>query len=442
MSDKSEDILCVLRKNKSITKQTIDSLIKNGFNSNETLSALDLDLDLPQMTDICCQQKRCLRQVFEKHNFGFNCYSILYKYREIDFEDNQQLSEESDEEINTSEEGLKERQLKSNESISSNIELEEKSVEKEREREERLNRSKVLRDLYSGNNHRFEIFLQKSLNYDLTDYEDSEESPDEDSDFEDKNKSLKSETFKMKSEFDSQFNYNSEKSDKSREKVKKSEDFQSLDKKSENKRKIRRKRKVTYNSIKREINSKEDEIKKYIKRDNNEVVCLYADCGKRFRRLDQMKGHIQRHLGIKPFKCEYEGCDYECVERCTFNRHTIGVHQSKVHLKCNKCDTSFKNRFDLRTHKLRVHQKRSSDENEIQKYIKPEKNGFSCLYTDCGKQFQYIYHMKHHIRRHLGLNPFICQYKGCDYKSVDSYNFKRHISSVHRSKGDLKCNEC
>ena len=207
MSDKSEDILCVLRRNKSITKQTIDSLIKNGFNSNETLSALDLDLDLPQMTDICCQQKRCLRQVFEKHNFGFNCYSILYKYREI--EDNQQSSEESDEEINTSDE----KQLKSNESkISSNIEMKEKSEEKEKE--ERISRHKIIRDLYSGNNHRFEIFLQKSLTYDLTDYEDSEESLSEDSEFETKknrNKSPKSETFEVKPEFDSQFNYDFEK---------------------------------------------------------------------------------------------------------------------------------------------------------------------------------------------------------------------------------------
>src|ERR1700712_398875 len=100
MSDKSEDILTILRQNKSISNQTIDSLIRNGFDSNETLNALDLDLDLPQMTDISFQQKMCLRKVFKENDFGFDCYSVLFKLKENDFENNQRLSEESNEGIN------------------------------------------------------------------------------------------------------------------------------------------------------------------------------------------------------------------------------------------------------------------------------------------------------------------------------------------------------
>ena len=60
MSEKSVHLLLYLRKNKDIYCSTIDSLIKYGFHSNESLMALDFDLDFNQMKDISSQQKSLL----------------------------------------------------------------------------------------------------------------------------------------------------------------------------------------------------------------------------------------------------------------------------------------------------------------------------------------------------------------------------------------------
>ena len=225
------------------------------------------------------------------------------------------------------------------------------------------------------------------------------------------------------------------KSDNSDQKLKKSEDLQSMDKKSENETNICSK--VTHNSIKGEINSNENEIRKYIKRDNNEVICLYSDCGKRFPNSKSINRHIRRHLGIKSVN-GYKRCDYKSEDSSHLKRHISRVHRFTANLKCNECYSSFKTRFDLNSHKSRVHQKID----EIQKYIKVDKNSFICLYTDCGKQFNYLYQLKRHIRRHVGVKPFKCQFKGCDYKCESYSHLKRHIISVHRFKGDLKCNKC
>ena len=54
-------IVLELFKDKRITYSTIESLIKYGFDTNESLLCLEFDLDFPQMTDICLSQKCLLR---------------------------------------------------------------------------------------------------------------------------------------------------------------------------------------------------------------------------------------------------------------------------------------------------------------------------------------------------------------------------------------------
>lgn len=60
------DLLTELRNNKLIDIKTIVSLFGYGFDSNQTLNALDFDSDLSQMTDISIQQKSVLKQVLNE----------------------------------------------------------------------------------------------------------------------------------------------------------------------------------------------------------------------------------------------------------------------------------------------------------------------------------------------------------------------------------------
>jgi len=66
MSEKSDDLLLYLRQNKSLKSSTIQSLISYGFDSNDTLIALDFGLDFEQMKDISLGQKSILRNILIK----------------------------------------------------------------------------------------------------------------------------------------------------------------------------------------------------------------------------------------------------------------------------------------------------------------------------------------------------------------------------------------
>jgi DNA gyrase/topoisomerase IV subunit A len=66
MSEKSDDLLLYLRQNKSLKSSTIESLISYGFDSNDTLIALDFGLDFEQMKDISLGQKSILRNILIK----------------------------------------------------------------------------------------------------------------------------------------------------------------------------------------------------------------------------------------------------------------------------------------------------------------------------------------------------------------------------------------
>ena len=367
-NNKSEDIFWKLRQNKRITNETIISLINYEFDSNEALNALNFDLDLPQMTDICDQQKQCLRQVLtqirqkSKHSNEDNSIlrpQIINLFKEFNFVNIFRLKEVPNEDINS---------------------LNEKS--------EQIN----------------EVFNETSDEYSTIDLENIQQLDEE---YKESNAYLV--RTKVKRNL--------------RNKTKCS---------SETKLKIKRKR---------ETNSEINLIQKNIKRNENGFTCLYTDCGKTFPDSKYIHCHIRSHLGIKPFKCHFKGCDYKSVSSSHLKRHISGVHRLND-LKCNECKTSFKSKFHLNTHKIRTHPKINSNENEVQKYIKRDKNQFVCRYADCGQQFQYNHHLKRHIKRHLDIKPFKCQYEGCDYKSDDSSHLTLHVSRFHRFKGDLKCNQC
>jgi hypothetical protein len=74
MIEKSVDFLLYLRQNKSLNSSTIDSLIECGFDSNDSLIALDFNIDLPQIKNINFGQKSLLRKLLTELK-DFNNYN-------------------------------------------------------------------------------------------------------------------------------------------------------------------------------------------------------------------------------------------------------------------------------------------------------------------------------------------------------------------------------
>ncbi|KAF2237311.1 hypothetical protein EV356DRAFT_421947, partial [Viridothelium virens] len=51
--------------------------------------------------------------------------------------------------------------------------------------------------------------------------------------------------------------------------------------------------------------------------------CLYEDCAKKFGRRENIKSHVQTHLGDRQFKCN------EC-QKCFVRQHDLKRH-AKIH---------------------------------------------------------------------------------------------------------------
>jgi len=129
--------------------------------------------------------------------------------------------------------------------------------------------------------------------------------------------------------------------------------------------------------------------------------CDYEDipgkeCNKSFSSRIDLKNHINAHLGLKPFKCDYKDC--------------------------NK---SFSIKRSLKQHQYRIHSG-----------IKP----FFC--TICKKRFSAKPSLKVHFKKHSGVRPFECDHILCIAKFFTKSSLERHKKTVHSEERPFPCSLC
>ncbi|KAF2640310.1 BTE binding protein-like protein 4 [Massarina eburnea CBS 473.64] len=95
-----------------------------------------------------------------------------------------------------------------------------------------------------------------------------------------------------------------------------------------------------------------EEVQRYISEQDptsNKWTCLYPECGKVFGRRENIRSHVQTHLGDRQFKCN--GCGKCFVRQHDLKRHAK-IHSGNKPYKC-PCGAGFARQDALTRHRQR-----------------------------------------------------------------------------------------
>ena len=134
-----------------------------------------------------------------------------------------------------------------------------------------------------------------------------------------------------------------------------------------------------------------------------------------------MKRHVKIHSELQ-VNCDI--CNVTLTS-LSLKRHKLDVHGLQMETySCELCDTVFKYKSTLKTHKRQVHEKAIV-----------ENKTWTC--DKCGKIFHRMCELSRHKQIHLGLE-FECM--KCNKKCKSQAQLDRHMSENH--KHIFKCNFC
>ncbi|XP_047740788.1 uncharacterized protein LOC108667192 [Hyalella azteca] len=225
------------------------------------------------------------------------------------------------------------------------------------------------------------------------------------------------------------------------------------------------------------------------------IVHKCKQCERVFKNSTQLKNHMWRHTGEKPFTCDECGSKftqqgnlrahrrihtgerpYECpvCKHCFTQLSTLKTHQ-KIHSderphkctlceaafrqvanlkthqvthtgerphKCEMCDKAFTQKSNLKAHKNRVHNPDGSFTGASRRGRKKNLTAmkpFSCV--ECAAKFTMMSNLKIHMKLHAGARNHVCE--ACGAAFSQRTNLKAHVQRMHNSvKKKLRCDEC
>ncbi|XP_059474682.1 zinc finger and SCAN domain-containing protein 12-like [Neocloeon triangulifer] len=223
----------------------------------------------------------------------------------------------------------------------------------------------------------------------------------------------------------------------------------------------------------------------YVKTDSQHRMwmCPVKDCRKMYSKQSALKVHILSHYGLRPFKCDYEGCFWSFYTHFRLKRHKA-THLKKKDFLCTYegCGRKFTTIYNLHTHqklherpaenvctvagceasfqtkrKLELHLKEHDSShapykchyckrgyysiNSLNMHIRGHEHKEEeviCQWAGCGKRFDKPCRLRAHMRSHTGDRPYICTFEGCKWSFSTASKLRRH-SQKHTDERNFKC---
>jgi KRAB domain-containing zinc finger protein len=201
-------------------------------------------------------------------------------------------------------------------------------------------------------------------------------------------------------------------------------------------------------------NKRQELHAKWKKDENGTFHCIFPGCSEKFKyNLSLYSHHQKEHLnGVEcPFKCNQ--CDKSFFLRSLLNCHVKDTHEKRSSQNSQVCDICGK---DVIRNQMKLHMMRHTGEKPFQcgyceyrgltnsavlQHVKHvhEPHKFTLHFCDmCGKDCKTKAHLKEHILTHSDKRTFLCKICGKYLKNRNS--FGRHMVRVH--KVSHRCTHC
>lgn len=171
-------------------------------------------------------------------------------------------------------------------------------------------------------------------------------------------------------------------------------------------------------------------------------------CAATYKTLGGLKYHLNRHKGIKPFRCRY--CSHRCILKEDLESHIHSRHSDKRPFKCDLCDKAFATREVLTVHR-RIHtgEKPYACRHCPAAFIDGSGLRVHMLSTHsterphicehCGKSFAMRHRLKRHKITHTDNTPHLCHL--CPARYTMQASLVVHLRS-HSNERPYACEQC
>ncbi|XP_058813260.1 zinc finger protein 718-like [Topomyia yanbarensis] len=128
------------------------------------------------------------------------------------------------------------------------------------------------------------------------------------------------------------------------------------------------------------------------------------------------ESHRNQHLGVRPYKCDYEGCG-----RSYFSQNDLRTHNKRHQITYHVCEICGRNIKGVEW---------------FRRHVKTHTEGPQFTCEACGSKFRRKAQLQTHMVTHTGLTPHEC--KICGKRFALKYNLDSHIKRHEKKEGTEK----